>query len=279
MQNYDLQLCEPFFQSRLAFRAHEFQTYWAERSLNGARQGTRILRACRRSGRVQRLKRGLYVPSGQDDPAPSLKHIASRMTQDAVLAYHTALECYGGAYSVWFHAIYAARRPAPPLRVHSGLIRGSAFPKALLDTGKEYMETRFTRRGQLRVTSPERTLVDIVDRPHLCGGWDEVMHGYDRTALLYPYIASGKVLDVPRMAAYALALRRPSTCAKVGFILDFYQSEWGFEADLTAPLQDCLPRRVCYLERCRNPYEKMHWIAKWNLMVPDWIIARDWRRH
>ena len=123
------QLCESFFRERGAFTTREFQTYLAENDMRLARRPARILQAYAAQGRVQRLKRGLYVPSGENDPAPALQYVASRMTPDAVLAYHTALQCYGGAYSVWFHAIYAARRPVRPLRVRSGLIRGTAFPK------------------------------------------------------------------------------------------------------------------------------------------------------
>ena len=279
MQDYDFLLCEPFFKTRLAFRAREFQAYWAEQSAAGARRSARMLRKCRDAGRIQRLKRGLYVPSGKDDPAPALQYVASRMTSDAVLAYHTALECYGGAYSVWFHAVYVARRPAPPLRVSSGLIRGTACPKALTDAGREDMETTRTYCGHLRVTTLERTLVDIVDRPHLCGGWDEIMHGYDQAALVYPYLEPGKTIDVRRMVVYALALRRPSTCAKVGFILDFYQDEWGFDADATDPLRDRLPRRGCDLERRRNRYEEYRYFPKWKLTAPRWLLERDWRQY
>ena len=279
MRDYDLRLCEPFFKTHFAFRAHEFQAYLAEKSVTGVQRYARILRKCQDDGRIQRLKRGLYIPSGKDDPAPALQYIASRMTSDAVLAYHTALQCYGGAYSVWFHSIYAARHPARPLRVRSGLIRGTTFPKALTDVGREDMETTRTYCGRLRVTTIERTLVDIVDRPRLCGGWDEVMHGYDRAALIYPYLEPGKTIDVRRMVAYTLALRRPGTCAKVGFILDFCRDEWGFDADATDPLQDHLPRRGCDLERSRNPYDAYHYCPKWRLAVPNWVLARDWRQH
>ena len=56
-------------------------------------------------GACNRLKRGLYalrpaaVPVDQK-PAVSLLQVAARMTPDAVLAYHTALECYGLAHNV-----------------------------------------------------------------------------------------------------------------------------------------------------------------------------------
>ena len=277
---HDPQLCERFFRERGAFTTREFQAYLAENDMRLARRPARILQAYAAQGRVQRLKRGLYVPSGENDPAPALQYVASRMTPDAVLAYHTALQCYGGAYSVWFHAIYAARRPVRPWRVRSGLIRGTAFPQALTATGQEEMETTHTYGGHLRVTTVERTLVDIIDRPRLCGGWDEIMHGYDQAAVVYAHIETGKTIDAQRMVTYALALKNPCTCARLGFILDFYQDEWGLDPEITAPLQDNLPSGVCHLERRRrNPDKKIHHYPKWNLTAPDWIVERAWRRY
>ena len=280
LPTYASKLCEIFFRDHGAFTTREFQAYLAENDTHLARRSARILQAYAAQGRVQRLKRALYVPSGENDPAPALQYVASRMTPDAVLAYHTALQCYGGAYSVWFHAIYAARRPVRPLRVSSGLIRGTAFPKALTATGQEEMETTYTYCGHLRVTTVERTLVDIVDRPRLCGGWDEIMHGYDQAAIVYAHIETGKTIDAQRMVAYALALGNPCTCARLGFILDFYQDEWGLAPEVTAPLQDNLPSGVCHLERRRrNPNKKLRHYPKWNLTVPDWIAEREWRRY
>lgn len=167
---------------------------------------------------MHRLKRGLYAlrpASGPVDqePAVSLLQVAARMTPDAVLAYHTALECYGLAHNVWFHVLYAARKPARPLRLTTGLVRGATFARALQQAGREHQETAWTPKNGLRITTVERTLVDIADRPRLCGNWSEIARGYS-------YAAHGTSFglplpDVNRMIAYALSLNNAFTCAYV----------------------------------------------------------------
>lgn len=278
-------LCEAFFESHSVFTADEFQAYLAARAPQRARQQARLLRAYVATNRLHTLKRGLYasrrasLPSDRE-PAVSLAHVAARMTPDAVLAYHSALECYASDYSLWHHAIYVSRKPVKPLRVSSGWVRGTAFPRALRDMGLEDTETTVTYRHALRVTTIERTLVDIVNRPDLCGGWGEVMHGYDLAGTLYPVLEPGRTIDAERMVAYALALQCNLTCAKVGFMLDMHGAQWGWDASVLAPLLKARPRQVRYWSpRARSGRDSATLVPKWNLIVPDWIRQRAWRRH
>ncbi len=179
-------------------------------SRRSAQQSARALYAYVRAGRLHRLKRELYAlrpaaGSVDQEPVVSLLQVAARMTPDAVLAYHTALECYGLAYNVWFHVLYAARKPARPLRLTTGLVRGATFARALQQAGREHQETTLTPKNGLRITTVERTLVDIADRPRLCDNWSEITRGYG-------YAAHGTSFgltlpDVNRMIAYALEQR------------------------------------------------------------------------
>ena len=45
--------------------------------------------------------------------------MAAKLTPDAVLSHHTALEFHGRAYSVWSHLIYTASRPVGPFTFRS----------------------------------------------------------------------------------------------------------------------------------------------------------------
>ena len=279
----EARLCETFFKAHSVFTAHEFRSYLTAQDQQRAHRHDRLLQEYASTGRLHRLKRGLYAPRppslpADEEPVVALPQIAARMTPDAVLAYHTALECYGLAYSLWFHAIYAARKPAKKLRVAAGLIRGSAFPRALRSAGMEYAETTRTPRHGLRVTTLERTLVDIVDRPELCGGWDEVMHGYDLAPFTLSVLKPGRKINVPRMVKYAQSLGNAFTCAKVGFVLDLYQPEWGFDTSALAPLLSSRPRQRRYWELC-IPRLPATWVPKWNLVVPCWLQQRAWRKY
>lgn len=227
------------------------------------------------------MKRGLYAlrPAAgpvEQEPAVSLLQVAARMTPDAVLAYHTALECYGLAHNVWFHVLYAARKPARPLRLAMGLVRGATFARALQQAGREHQETAWTPKNGLRITTVERTLVDIADRPRLCGNWSEIARGYS-------YAAHGTSFglplpDVNRMIAYALSLNNAFTCAKVGFLLEMHGAEWGLAPVRLQPLMAACPRQPRHLDP-RYADMPASLVVPWNLIVPLWVQQRDWEAY
>lgn len=136
LSNVHGKACEAFFKRHTVFTAEAFHVHLAGHGTKpSAQQCIRILREYVEAGRLHPLRPGAYLSrttarSLDQEPVTNLIQIAAHMTPDAVLAYHTALECYGLAYSVWFHALYAARNPAEPLRLATGLVRGTPFPNA-----------------------------------------------------------------------------------------------------------------------------------------------------
>ena len=271
--------CEAFFKRRTAFTAEAFHAHLTVHGAEpSAQQCARILRAYVAADRLHPLRPGAYLlrtaaRSLDQEPVTNLIQIAAHMTTDAVLAYHTALECYGLAYSVWFHALYAARKPAEPLPLATGLVRGAPFPQTLQTARTEHLETALTPKNGLRITTVERTLVDIADRPHLGGNWSEIARGYGNAASVMHF---GRPLpDVQRMVAYALRLDNALTCAKVGFLLDLYKTEWGLDAALLPPLIKACPRQARPLDP-RYTDMPASLVIPWNLIVPLWVQQRTW---
>ena len=82
--------------------------------------------------------------------------VAAKMTEDAVLAYHTALEFHGRAYSVHWRLVYVSVSKSLPLTFQSHEFRGAPVPPPLLARGQEmFGVTGHNRSGvQLRVTDP-----------------------------------------------------------------------------------------------------------------------------
>ncbi|MBW1936411.1 MAG: transcriptional regulator, partial [Deltaproteobacteria bacterium] len=99
--------------------------------------------------------------------------IASKMADDAVLGYHTALQFYGKGYSLSSRYLYLTKRATRVTTFRDYEFRGVEFPKRLRAKGKELFSVETHERAGLpvRVTSLERTLVDVLDRPDLGGGW------------------------------------------------------------------------------------------------------------
>ena len=139
-----------------------------------------LLTYYRKQGRIIPVRRGLYavVPFGSSpDSSPvDIYLLAAKMAPDAVLGYHTALEFHGKAYSVYNRLHYLSTRRSLPVKFRSFEIRRVSVPQSLRVKGQEmFGVVRHKRSGsELRVTSLERTLVDVLDRPDLTGSWEEI---------------------------------------------------------------------------------------------------------
>jgi predicted transcriptional regulator of viral defense system len=66
---------------------------------------------------------------------------------------------------------------------------------------------------QVLVTSLERTLVDVLDRPYLCGSWEEI----------WLSLESIEYLDMDQVLKYAFLLANSTTIAKLGFFLETHR--------------------------------------------------------
>ena len=193
---------DEFFRKRPVFTAEELSDNLSSNSQVGSRAQEALLAYHRKTGRVVRVRRGLYavIPPGADaDSYPiDLFLVAAKLTPDAVLSYHTALEFHGKAYSVQTQFIYSASRPRSTFTFRSHVFRGTKFPQALLRTSKKHAGVSTAERAgvEMRVTSLERTLVDVLDRPDLSGSWEEIWRSLE----------SIEFFDLDKVVEYALLL-------------------------------------------------------------------------
>jgi len=245
------------------------------RHLSGGReQGERAVEALTaswlKSKRIVRVRRGLFatIPPGSEPASypvdPFL--VASKLVPDAVLSHHTALEFHGRAHSVLEEFTYLSLSPLQKITFRGHSFRGTRFPKALVCAGKEgYEVVTSERRGQdLRVTSLERTLVDVLDRPDLAGGWEEIWRSLE----------SVEYFNIDRVVEYARLLENATVNAKLGFFLDQHRDALMVEEQHLAALRVHLPKQPHYMDRTRRKLGR--WVAEWNLMVPRDVLHRTW---
>ncbi len=261
---------EDFFYRRPVFTNEELAQFLASRRAHGPRTQESLLAYYTKTGRVVRVRRGLYavVPPGATPQTYSFDPflLTAKMTKDAVLAYHTALEIHGKAYSTHQYLAYLSNRPLRPLAFRSQLFRGVKFPQILLRKGKEnYGVVEMDRVGlEIRVTSLERTLVDVMNRPDLSGTWEEIWRSLE----------SVEFFDLDKVVEYALLLENATTAAKVGFFLEQHRETLMVDDAHLKPLRDLRPQQPHYLERRRR---KAGRLAKgWNLVVPKEVGERTW---
>jgi len=118
-------------------------------------------------------------------------------------------------------------------------------PKALLglpDFGGGIVSEAYAG-AEVRVTTLERTLVDVLDAPDLGGGWEEIWRSLEMV----------EYFELDAVVAYALALGSALTTARLGFFLEQHRDRLFVEDRHLAPLQDNAPKQPRYL-MC-SPYQ------------------------
>ena len=116
----------------------------------------------------------------------------------------------------------------------------------------------------LRVTSLERTLVDVLDRPHLSGSWEEIWRSLE----------SVEFFDLDKVVEYALLLENATTAAKVGFFLEQHREPLMVDDRYLKTLHDLRPRQPHYLDRAKRKSGRL--VSEWNLVVPKEVLEQAW---
>ena len=190
--------------------------------------------------------------------------VAAKSAGDAVLAYHTALEVYGKAHSVFERYFFQSSRPLRPTTFRAYRFECTIFPKALREKHQEHFATKTIERSgvELRVASLERTLVDLHDRPDLGGGWEEIWRSLE----------SVEYFDLDLVVEYVELLGNRTTAAKVGYYLAQHAATLMVEDRRLAPLRKLRPKQPHYLQRGKSG--KL--VSDWNIVVPKSLAERSW---
>ena len=221
------------------------------------------------SGRLIRIRRGLYatVPRGVEASAAAVDPylVASKLANDAIVAYHAAVQFFGKAYSIWrrFHYLTAKRaRPFSfrslefvpvfehsPIHSHSGRAEGVS-------------EVRHAG-GLVRVTTLERALVDLLDQPDKGGGWEEIWRSLEMV----------EFFDLDLVISHATTIGSAVTAARVGFFLEQHREALMVEDKHLKEFERLAPAQPRYLDSDR---QSCRLVKRWNLVVPEYVLNRRW---
>lgn len=263
-------MLDVFFMKHPIFMIEEFKTFHAAGKVKGRRAAGALLAYYYKTGKIMRLKRGLFavVPPGEAavefTPDPFL--VAARMSADSVLVHHTALEFHGRAYSVFNHFTYQTNTAVRPLSFRSWRFRKVPVPVALQRDGQaDFGVITAERNGMtVRVASLERTLVDVMDCPRYSGSWEEIWRSLE----------SVEFFDLEKVMEYVKLLANGTTAAKVGVFLEQNKNRLTVDSKYLEALQKLCPRQPHYLDRQKR---RGRMLNAWNLIVPDEIINKQWQ--
>lgn len=262
------QVMEPrsFLQQHKLFRVEQFE---AATGLSGSNRKA-SLDYHRKRGHLLPVRRGLYwiVPPGgsvEDCPVDPFL-VAGHISADAALGYHSALELHGRAYSSFNEVQFLTGRKIRPFEFRGVQYRPVGVPPALSRSGREDLGIQSIDRGgeTLKVTTLERSLVDALDRPELCGGWEEVWRSLEMV----------EYLDLALVCRYVAALGNATTAAKTGWFLEENRRRLMVDDDALEGLQAQRPAMPHYIDR--GSREPGRFLSRWNLILPASLVERSW---
>jgi predicted transcriptional regulator of viral defense system len=234
----------------------------------GGRPGTiNRLKHYLKTDRLKLASRGVYavvppcVSAVNFQPDPFLVALAAR--NDAIFSFHSALEILGAAHSAWNQCtIYSSRR-RHPIVMNNQSILFLHDPGSFAKAGARYLGTRkVERRGRLlAVTGPERTLLDGLRRPRLCGGVEELIESTKG----FP------VLDLDLLVTLLRRCKFANLWAAAGWFLERFQKYFNVPESLLMEIESNRPRSPQYLEKGSRGGILA---ARWNLILPGSISQR-----
>lgn len=229
-----------------------------------------LLRQHQEKGRIVRVRRGLYatVPPGTDKIGlhvdPYL--LATKVSDDATVAYHAALQFHGRTYSMWSRLTFLSRKNIRPFSFGGTDFVPVKPCRTVADKPEMGGGVKLEPHagGRVRVTTCERAMVDVLNAPNLAGGWEEIWRSLEMV----------EFFDLDAAIAYTLQLKSALTASRVGFYLEQHRDNLFVEDGHLETLAMHAPKQKRYFDRSRTSGRLVH---RWNLIVPEQIIDRSWQ--
>ena len=262
---------DTFFARHPVFRVKELTEHLSTHGSINPSTRKALLAHHQETGRILRIRRGLYATVPLGIPAESFSVdpylLAGKITDDAILGYHTSLEAHGRAYTIYEQFTYLTKRSlGRSFHFQGATYQGVSHPKALRCVGQEelYVEVQDRSGLDVKVTNLERSMVDVLDRPKLSGSWEEIWRSLE----------SIEFLDLDKVVEYVTALENATTAAKVGFYLEQHRDSLMVSGEYLDRIKTLRPKSPHYMDRGYQDDGQL--LADWNLIVPADVLQRTW---
>lgn len=252
----------PFFSAKPVFGRAEYAQAVGRRPDD--KVVTAMLTQHLHAGNIRRIARGVFasVPKHADASKWGVDRFlaASRLRRGGVIAYHSALELLGCAYTDGHEVQVIA--PGEP-----GIVETADFtcrfvkpPRGL--TPPEGVTTVDRLGLEVRVTSIERTIADLFDRYDLAGGAEELFNSLDLVARV----------DATALLRFARALANAAAAGAMGYWLEREKTRLGVPDSVISELRTLAPSQSRYALGAKPAAGRL---AKgWNVILPTEIIER-----
>ena len=252
----------PFFSANPVFRRDEYAAAVGRRPED--RVVTAMLAQHLKAGNIRRIARGVFasVPKHGDAATWPVDRFlaASRLRRGGTIAYHSALELHGYAYTEG-HDVHVIAEGEPGMFEATGFTcrfvrppRGFASPEGVMTLDRLGLE--------VRVTTIERTIADLFDRYDLAGGAEELFNSLDLVVRI----------DTLALVRYTRTLGKATAAGAMGFWLERENKRLGVPDVALETLRTLMPAQPRYALGAKPGGEKT--TTDWNVILPAHVLER-----
>lgn len=215
-----------------------------------------------KAGNIRRIARGVFasVPKHADASTWSVDRFlaASRLRTDGVVAYHSALELLGFAYSD-SRDVQVASSGQP------GSLKTADFTCRFVTPSAPYGPADLQvvdRVGQtVTATTLECTIADLFDRPDLAGDVEELINSLDLVTRL----------DTRRLTGRLDALGNATAAGAAGWWLERNAERLGVSAAAIEALRPLAPKQNRYALGAAAGTGRL--ASGWRVILPETVLA------
>ena len=206
-----------------------------------------ICQEYQKKGYIERVKRDLYVAISLEShqPIASRYMIASHISEDAIVSYHSAFEFYGYSNQIFYETQVTSGNRFRNFE-YDGVIYRYVAPRI---TGS------FSEMNGTRITTLERTVIDYINLFEKVGGLEELL----RCLSLIPSLDEIALTDC--LAKYENGF----LYQKTGYILSAFADSLGLSDSFFTTCKSYLPKGKSYLSRESRGFT---WHEEWKLYAP-----------
>ena len=200
-----------------------------------------------KAGYIQRIRRDLYAAISLETKQPIANRylIASNITEDSYVSFHSAFEYYGYANQVYYE-IYVSTESRFADFTYDGITYTRVSPR--IDSGI------ITTGDGIKITDIERTVIDSIYAFEKIGGLEELL----RCLAVIPFLKAEKLITYLDDYGYA------NLYQKTGYLLSQFAEELS------------LPKT--FFDYCENkiPGSKKYLFSEKNYLSEQFILHEDW---
>ena len=206
-----------------------------------------ICQEYQKKGYIEHVKRDLYVAISLETKQPVANRymIASHISSDATISYHSAFEFYGYSNQVFYETQVASESRFRDFK-YDGVTYRRVAPRI---TGG------VTEINGTRITTLERTVIDSINMFEKIGGLEELL----RCLALIP------ALDESALMACLTEYESGFLYQKTGYILSAFEGSLGLSERFFDMCKSHLPKGKSYLS---NESQGFIWHEEWKLYAP-----------